>query len=405
MDLDQLLNALLARDLPKCGACDAPNAAASLFCTACGARLTFPCPGCEQSCRNLDRHCPACGHSLVDTEIAESIGKLEAAEQLRISDPLRAFGELHKIGDGRTVRYRASRQGKDRFLKASDEKLSRDLLRNEAAALEGFEHPNVVRLIACHEHRDRTLLELEWVETEVLRFPLPAGRLVNLMLGVANGLAALHQRGRVHCDVKPDNILVRKDDGRPVLIDFEASQRPGDTRVFGYTPMFAAPEQVFGARLDARADVYAFGMTLYLLFFYDRLPSILDPESRGQRTFEKILKAGVKRSKHYLLDSTFFGSLPEEAARAPNAGERLTMPQVKLPIGAASTEIEMLGAKYFFSAELQRIADANRRLDLTPEILAIVADATEGDPDRRPADGSELAGRMSRLADALRKEP
>ena len=77
---------------------------------------------------------------------------------------------------------------------------------------------------------------------------------------------------------------------------------------------------------------------------------------------------------------------------------------MKLPIRAASNEDEVLGAKYFFAGELQRIADVNRRLDLTRDILAIIADCTEVDPDRRPFDGSALVARMSVLAEAVGRE-
>jgi len=411
VDIDRLLNALegardllgASRELPKCAACDKQNASLSVFCTSCGARLSYPCPGCGQNCRSRDRHCAACGCELADKEVLESIERAKAAEQILNSDPLRVFDELHKLSDNRAVHYRARRQGKERFLKVAEKNLSRNLLRNEAGALKELDHPNIIRLMEHHEHRDRTVVELEWVETEVLRFPLSIERLIKMMLGVADALGAIHQRGIVHCDVKPDNILIRKD-GTPVLIDFEASQRPGEARVSGYTPMFAAPEQVFGDRVDARADVYAFGMTLYLLFFYDRLPSILDPESGTQRAFEKILKASVKRSEHYLEPSTMIGGFGRKAIASPEEDVHYTMPRVKLPAGAASNEGEMLGAKYFFAAELQRIADVNRRLDLTREILAIIAESTEVDPDRRPANGSELFTRMSTLADALGKE-
>ena len=397
MDFEQLLDAFLeTRDRPRCGACEAPAAKGAVFCTACGVRLTFPCPACEHPCRNADEHCPACGAELAAEAVAKSVGKFEAEEQLRLSDPLRAFDELFKLGEGHTTRYRASRQGERRFLKVAVEPLGRDLLRNEAKVLENHEHPNVVRLIGHQEHRDRTVLELEWIDVEILRFPLSIKRLVDLMLGVASGLAALHQRGSVHCDVKPENILARKNDGRPLLIDFEASQPPGP-RMSGYTPMFAAPEQVFGAHLDARADVYAFGMTLYLLFFYDRLPSILDPETLVQQKFAKILKAGVRRSDHYLAQTTMHSS----GRRARAAALRAAIPEEKLPLGAASNESEILGAKYFFAAELERVADANVRLELAPEILAVIADSTENDPDKRPQDGAALVSRLTALAEAL----
>jgi serine/threonine protein kinase len=409
VDIEQLLGALhgardllaTSNELPKCGICQAQNTTTAAFCGACGARLTFPCPDCGHCCRSQGKYCPACGRELIEKDVVETIGKLKAAEQILASDPLRAFDELHKLSEQRSIRYRARRQGQDRFLKVAEKNPNRTLLRNDADALEGLEHPNVVRLLGIHEHRDRTLLELEWIDADALRFPLPIGRLIKLMLGLASALAALHQRGVVHCDVKPDNILIRKNDGSPVLIDFEAAQRRDQARLSGYTPMFAAPEQVFGDHVDVRADVYAFGMTLYLLFFYDRLPSILDPESKAQRAFEKILKARVKRSEHYLDNATLIPGFVHLADSEPEVERHLTMPKIELPINVASNQSEVLGAKYFFASELQRIADVNRRLDLTSEILSIIAHSTEVDPDRRPADGGELFTRMSKLANAL----
>ena len=67
-------------------------------------------------------------------------------------------------------------------------------------------------------------------------------------------------------------------------------------------------------------------------------------------------------------------------------------------LGAASNEAEALGAKYFFSAELDRLATVNRRLDLTRALLELACDATEIEPEQRPPDGAALVSRMEALA-------
>lgn len=102
--------------------------------------------------------------------------------------------------------------------------------------------------------------------------PTPAERrlVVELLLPVARGLAALHRRGHVHCDVKPSNILLERNGSdapsRAVLGDFDALRRDGVPSVRStlmQTPAYAAPEQVLGRRIDARTDVFSFGVTLY----------------------------------------------------------------------------------------------------------------------------------------------
>jgi serine/threonine protein kinase len=168
--------------------------------------------------------------------------------------------------------------------------------------------------------------------------------------------------------------------------------------------MFAAPEQVFGDRLDQRADVYAFGVTLYLLFVYDRVPSILDGESSASQAMQQVLNAQVRRVANFLESKTVYGGISKKAmsSKAPWT-QQMSMQQAYVPsAGAARNETEVLGAKYFFSAELERIAGVNRRLDLTREILAVVSEATEIEPEKRPPDGAALEQRMSAILERAR---
>jgi serine/threonine protein kinase len=89
-------------------------------------------------------------------------------------------------------------------------------------------------------------------------------RLAPALLGLAQGLSALHAAGKLHCDVKPSNVLVERATGRVVLADFGlvTGTGKGQGEVAG-TPAYMAPEQVAGAPLDEASDWYAFGVLLF----------------------------------------------------------------------------------------------------------------------------------------------
>lgn len=110
-----------------------------------------------------------------------------------------------------------------------------------------------------------------------------------LFSAVAEGLAVAHARGITHRDVKPQNIMLRQTGGRPVLLDFGlAAVSDGLGRTLtghspGFTPMFAAPEQLRMGQADARSDVYSLAGSLYyaVTTYNDpqhRVPSMFEPE-------------------------------------------------------------------------------------------------------------------------------
>ena len=94
-----------------------------------------------------------------------------------------------------------------------------------------------------------------------------SGRVVHFMVQVLSALSYAHQRGVVHRDVKPSNILVRADDSVK-LTDFGIASRAGDARLTGLgmalgSLYYMSPEQVKGLALDSRSDIYSAGVTLY----------------------------------------------------------------------------------------------------------------------------------------------
>jgi serine/threonine protein kinase len=94
------------------------------------------------------------------------------------------------------------------------------------------------------------------------------GRMVTIALKVADALAHAHEQGILHRDVKPANIMVDDERGEPYVVDFglardESETGVNDSLAFCGTPSYMAPEQVAGAGVDRRTDVWGLGVTLY----------------------------------------------------------------------------------------------------------------------------------------------
>jgi serine/threonine-protein kinase len=151
-------------------------------------------------------------------------------------------------------------------------------LLREATAMNRVAHPGIVRVHDDDVADDGSpFLVLELLEGETLAARaarlghLPAGVVLHLADRTLEILSAVHAAGLVHCDVKPDNLFLA-DDGRLVLLDFGIARRFGEAFVdmadvpMG-TPDFMPPEQA-AARwswVDARADLYAVGATMFAL--------------------------------------------------------------------------------------------------------------------------------------------
>lgn len=150
----------------------------------------------------------------------------------------------------------------------------------ERRALEATQHPHIARILDTGRTPDGLpYLVMDLVEgspiTEYARSK-PLLERVRLVLPVADALQHAHQRGVVHRDVKPANVLVSERDGHafPTVLDFGiakpvagpfAAQSPATLGLPIGTPEYMAPEQTGIGTVDARADVYALGAVLYEL--------------------------------------------------------------------------------------------------------------------------------------------
>lgn len=144
----------------------------------------------------------------------------------------------------------------------------------EVATLREIASPHVVKFIEAGHANERHFLVMELVPGRTALTALQADGVLPFPTAlracrdVARALGALLERGLVHRDVKPANIMIRPD-GVGVLVDFGLAKRPGEAMTSSHdvigTPEFIPPEVIRGDLPDSSSDIYALGATLYQL--------------------------------------------------------------------------------------------------------------------------------------------
>ncbi|HEB54676.1 MAG TPA: serine/threonine protein kinase, partial [bacterium] len=244
-------------------------------------------------------------------DLPEMLERLERehAAQIGGGPDIEGYTVLAKIGQGgMSSVYLARQDALGRYvaikvlptwLDSSDRARSR--LVQEAHALASVRHPNIVVIHDVIDGQETLAIAMEWVDGRTLADLLsalagsqseevaricdvlgasPAAReqfetsttrvFVRMMRDIAKAAQAVHDAGLLHLDIKPSNVLVRRD-GTPLLADFgvvrEIASDLTHTRTFAGTPAYASPEQIRRRdhEIGPRSDVYSLGLTLYEL--------------------------------------------------------------------------------------------------------------------------------------------
>lgn len=271
---------------------------------------------------------------------------------------------------------------------------ARRRFQREAQLASSLNHPHLVTVYDVGEFEGRQYIVTELVDGGTLRDWVKAEKpswlqSVELLTGVADGLAAAHAAGILHRDIKPANILVAKN-GYAKLADFglakltdntaddntktltEAHTRPG--MVVG-TIAYMSPEQASGHALDARSDIFSFGIVLYELLAGRRpfagatelevLKTIIHGEPsplsadvpqpvRGviEKALEKDPAERYQSMREMAVDlRRVVRHSGETAAAAPAAhSSRRRIAYIGAALGVAAAVLLILGLKYFHSS-------------------------------------------------------
>ncbi len=191
----------------------------------------------------------------------------------------RIIGLLGRGGMGEVYRATDLTLGQSVALKFLPEEAARDQrllerFNGEVRVARQVSHPNVCRVYDIGEVDGTPYISMEYVDGEDLNGllarigRLPADKAMQIARKLCAGLAAAHDRGVIHRDLKPHNIMLNKR-GEVVIMDFGlaaiADQLTGSESQNG-TPAYMAPEQLKGSGVTARSDIYSLGLVFYELF-------------------------------------------------------------------------------------------------------------------------------------------
>ena len=256
----------------------------------------------------------------------------------------------------------------------------------EAKAASALNHPNIITIHEIDETDSGHFIATEFIDGQTLRerirsAPLKLTEVLDVSAQVSSALAAAHAAGIIHRDIKPDNIMLRRDGILkvldfglaklterlpPELVDTEAPTRAAihtEPHVVMGTALYMSPEQARGLQLDARTDIFSLGVLIYEMVA-GRLPF------EGSNTSEII--ASILSDKEPLPLARYAREVPAELERIVEKALRKDREQRYQTVKDLLLDLRGLKHRLEFAAELER--------STPPQIDAMKAGTSEQMP-------------------------
>jgi len=350
--------------------------------------VVMTCTSCNSEYPDGTFSCPRCGTDLVAQ-----------------SDPLvgtlfdRRYQILERIGKGGMgVVYKAHHKDIDQvvaikilYKQYSTDQASIDRFKQEANTLVALKHPNI---LIVHDFgmtpEEQPFLIMEYLEgTTLAEFleqhgRMPIERALNVFVQACDGLAHAHEKGVIHRDLKPGNLMLIKEPGKREevkIVDFGIAKiKPRDGKepqnltkageIFG-SPLYMSPEQCQGKSLDERSDIYSFGCVIY-----ETLTSM--PPLMGINSFETMTKhvnelplpmrgAAPELAIPDLIDAAVIKSMSKDPAKRQHSVKELKKDLVDGARSSAiyfETEDKPYMPKSFATGQFDAVASADSDPDL-----------------------------------------
>jgi serine/threonine protein kinase len=240
---------------------------------------------------------------------ATKVGRYEVTGELGRG----GMGVVYKATDpviGRTVAVKTIRLSEETAGISHEQLVQR--VQTEARAAGLLTHPNIVVVYDAGEDQGQFYITMELVQGKSLQAWLnegekfPVNRVIRIMEQVCSALQFAHDRGVVHRDVKPANIMLTRDDfvkvtdfGTAKILQYGGGQQTGPMG----TPGYMSPEQIKGRGVDGRTDIFALGVVLYQMltgkrpFIGQDIPTvlyrILNEQPPAPETIDPSIHPGV----------------------------------------------------------------------------------------------------------------
>jgi serine/threonine protein kinase/dienelactone hydrolase len=363
--------------------------------------------------------------SFIETPAIAAVAASAAADDQPIAagsriGPYEVRGLLGRGGMGDVYRAHDPRLGRDVALKLLPPRFTLEAQRlerfeGEARLLASLNHPNIGALYGIEESEGQPILVLELVDGSTLEqrlasAPMALPEALRVASQIVEALAAAHEHGIIHRDLKPANIVIRSDGVVKVLdfglaISFSAGDSDGDTvsgdplarmtmrgQVVG-TPAYMSPEQAEGKPVDARSDVFAFGIVLYEMicgqrpFRGDTALAVLASALHGTPKRPSRVRRGVPKAIEQLIlrclekspDARFSSAaaIRQAFARLERPARAARISALKAAVVAATAVIAVGTAGWTWRSHQTAVRVRSVEDTLVPEIARLIqADRT-----------------------------